>query len=203
MLLLPAMSKNILVLDLETKSIFDDHPSRKPEALGVSVVGTYCYATDTYRVYDESEILLLEQRLGDKPYLVGFNIRRFDMPVLRPYLHFDPSSLPMCDMLEILHKLLGHRVSLESVAQATLGTGKSGTGLDAVDFYRRGEMDKLRQYCLDDIRVTKDIFEYGAQHGEVFYTSKFDRSKKCRAAVEWRVEHPQANAPEAGQIGLF
>lgn len=196
------MSKNIVVLDLETKSIFNDHADRRPEVLGISVVGTYCYATDTYRIYDEAEIPQLEQRLSEKPLVVGFNIRRFDLPVLRPYLHFDPATLPMCDILEILHKALGHRVSLESVAQATLGTGKSGDGLEAVALYRRGELEKLRQYCRDDVQITKAIFEYGATHGEVFYTSKFDRHK-CRVSVAWRVEHPDHDSPATAQIGLF
>lgn len=196
------MRKNILVLDLETKSIFDDHADRKPEALGVSVVGTYCYRTGASRIYEEHEIPQLEQRLSEKPLVVGFNIRRFDFPVLRPYLRFDPTTLPMCDMLEVIHTQLGRRVSLESVAQATLGSGKSGTGLDAVDFYRRGEIEKLKKYCLDDVQVTKKVFEYGAQHGEIFYLSKFDRSK-CRVPVEWRMEHPEAEATGATQMGLF
>ncbi len=176
------MSKNILVLDLETKNLFGDHADRRPEALGISVIGTYCYRSGEYQTYEESEIPQLEQRLGEKPLVVGFNIRRFDLLVLRPYLHFDPSGLPMCDMLEIIHNLLGHRVSLETVAQATLGSGKSGTGIEAVELYRRGEMEKLKRYCLDDVRVTKEIFEYGAQHQEIFYLSKFDRAK-CRVPV--------------------
>ncbi|MBI2342924.1 MAG: ribonuclease H-like domain-containing protein [Deltaproteobacteria bacterium] len=196
------MTENILVLDLETKTIFGDHSDRRPESLGVSVVGTYCYRSDTYRIYDEAEIGALEHRLSDKPLVVGFNIRRFDMPVLKPYLHFDPAALPMLDILEIIHGILGHRVSLESIAQATLGAGKSGTGLDAVEYYRTGAMDKLRQYCLDDVKVTRQIFEYGAEHHELFYLKKFDRSK-ARVPVAWEVAHPDATSAEAAQIGLF
>ncbi len=194
--------KNILVLDLETKTIFDDHANRRPEALGVSVVGTYCYRLDNYRVYDESEISILEQRLAEKPLIVGFNIRRFDMPALKPYLHFDPASLPMCDMLEIIHKELGHRVSLESVAHATLGSGKSGSGLDAVEYYRTGQMDKLRRYCIDDVKVTRQIYEYGAEHGELFYTSKFGRGRG-RVKVSWQIRHPAKVDDGPEQTSLF
>lgn len=196
------MPKNILVLDLETQTIFSDHADRKPGSLGISVVGAYCYRTGEYRVYEEREIPVLAHRLADKPLVVGFNIRRFDMPVLAPYLPFDPLQLPMVDMLEQLHTILGHRVSLESVAVATLGHGKSGSGLDAVEYYRKGEMAKLKQYCLDDVRVTREIFEYGAAHGEVFYTAKFG-SAKGRAAVTWQVEHPEETGAQAAQMGLF
>lgn len=196
------MGKNILVLDLETKTIFSDHAERKPENLGVSVVGTYDYKTDKYRCFREEEMAELEERLAEKPLIVGFNIRRFDMPALKPSLHFDPGVLPMCDMLEIIHQKLGHRVSLESVAQATLGTGKSGSGLDAVEYFRKGEWDKLIKYCLDDVKVTRQVFEYGAQHSEIFYTSKFGNSKG-RCPVEWKVEHPDEGTQAAAQMGLF
>lgn len=196
------MGENILILDLETKSVFGDHADRRPGALGVSVVGTYCYKTDTYRCYPEVEIPALELRLTERPLVVGFNIRRFDFPVLKPYLHFDASTLPMCDMLEIIHKLLGHRVSLESVAQATLGTGKSGDGLDAVRYYQQGEMEKLIQYCMDDIKVTKAVYEYGVAHGEVFYLKKFDKAK-ARVPVAWELKHPEAEGEASAQMGLF
>ncbi len=195
------MGENILVLDLETKSLFEDHAERRPEVLGVSVVGTYCYRSDTYRVYDEKEIGALEERLSDKPLVVGFNIRRFDMPVLRPYLHFDPAILPMLDILEILHNQLGHRVSLQSVAEATLGAGKSGSGLDAVAYYRAGDFDSLRRYCEDDVKVTRAVYEYGAAHGELFFTSKFGNGKR-RAPVTWKIVHP-ASENTTEQFSLF
>ncbi|MBI4365909.1 MAG: ribonuclease H-like domain-containing protein [Deltaproteobacteria bacterium] len=195
------MPANILVLDLETKNIFQEvGGGRNVEALGVSVAGVFCYRTDEYQVFAEQELGTLEHILAERPLVVGFNIRRFDLPVLRPYLHFDPGTLPMCDMLEEMQKVLGHRVSLNSVAQATLGTGKSGSGLDAVEFYRRGEVDKLKRYCLDDVKITRQVFEYGAQHQEVFYTAKFGPGKG-RCPVTWTMEHPETDV--ATQATLF
>jgi DEAD/DEAH box helicase domain-containing protein len=196
------MGENILVLDLETKSIFADHTDRRPEVLGVSLVGTYCYRSGEYLLYREEQFGALEQRLSDKPLLVGFNIRRFDMPALRPYLHFDAGTLPMVDMLEIIHTQLGRRVSLDNTAQATLGNGKSGSGLDAVEYYRQGDWKKLEHYCRDDVKVTRKLFEYGATHREIFYTNKFDRSK-CRIPVSWEMTHPETHSDDATQIGLF
>lgn len=196
------MTDNILVLDLETKSIFSDHEDRRPESLGVSVVGTYCYRDDKYYCYREEEMADLEHRLSEKPLIVGFNIRRFDMPVLKPYLHFDPCALPMLDMLEVIHETLGRRISLENVAQATIGSGKSGSGLDAVEYYRKGEFDKLIKYCMDDVKVTKAVAEYGAENGELFYLSKFEK-KKARIPVEWALRHEELDDAGASQMGLF
>ncbi len=183
------MKPNIIVLDLETKHTFDEVEGRKPEKLGITVIGTYLYQEDVYRIYREEAIPELEELLTKKPLLVGFNIKRFDIPVLKPYLKMDPKDIPVLDVMDELVKVLGHRVSLNSVAQATLGTQKSGHGLDAIKYHRNGEWDKLEKYCLDDVRITKDVFEYGAKHKELFYLSKFDQGKS-RAPVDWEVKNP-------------
>lgn len=183
------MSKNIIVLDLETKHTFEEVEGRKPEKLGITVVGTYLYQTGEYKVFMENEIPELEELLTKKPLLVGFNIKSFDMAVLKPYLRMNPDSLPVLDIMMEMTVKLGHRVSLDSVAQATLGAGKSGHGLDAIKYYKNGEWDKLKKYCLDDVRLTKELFEYGAEKKELFYLTKFDKAK-AKCPVDWTVENP-------------
>lgn len=183
------MGQNIIVLDLETKYAFDEVKDRRPESLGITVVGVYLYQENKYLIYTEDEIGKLEQLLTKKPLLVGFNIRKFDIPVLKPYLKINPDQLPVLDIMEEFVKKLGHRVSLDSVAQATLNTGKSGHGLDAIKYYKNGEWEKLKKYCLDDVRLTKELFEYGAKNKELFYLTKFDRAK-ARVPMEWEIKHP-------------
>jgi len=190
---------NVIVLDIETKFTFDEVGGRdKFEALGVTVVGLYDYKTGQYKAIEEKDIARLEERLAQKPLVIGFNHKRFDMPVLRPYLHFDPSTLPMLDIMEEIQNVVGHRVSLESVAQATLGTGKSGDGLDAIRFYRNGEMDKLKKYCLDDVKLTKELYEHGCKYKELFFMSKYGTSK-TRVELNW--EKPQET--NLDQMALF
>ncbi|MDP3768378.1 MAG: hypothetical protein Q8S13_10215, partial [Dehalococcoidia bacterium] len=93
---------------------------RKLDLLGVSVVGIYSYETDRYDAYVEADLAAkLGPRLQAAELLIGFNNRRFDLPVLQPYLPFSVEGLPMLDILEEIVKSVGHRVSLESVAQAT------------------------------------------------------------------------------------
>jgi DEAD/DEAH box helicase domain-containing protein len=58
--------------------------------------------------------------------IIGFNIKGFDFEVLQPYLNFNIFDVPSLDLLEEIDKVLGHRISLETVAQGTLGSGKSG-----------------------------------------------------------------------------
>lgn len=174
-----------LVLDLETQREFGEVQGRKPELLGVSLVGVYSYADDQYTAYREAELASkLGPRLKAAELLIGFNIRRFDLPVLQPYLDFQLSTLPVLDIMEEIVKNLGHRVSLGSLAHATLGDKKSGSGLDALRWFKEGRFDLIEQYCLDDVRLTKEIYEYGKAHGRLFATSKFS-ADKLQIAVFW------------------
>jgi len=167
-----------LVLDLETQREFSEVEGRKPELLGVSVVGLYSYETDRYDAYREAELsTTLAPRLASAELLIGFNIRRFDLPVLQPYLPFSASTIPVLDILEEVVKNLGHRVSLDSIAQATLGRGKSGSGLEALRWFKEGRFDLITTYCLDDVKLTKEVYEYGKQHGRLFATSRFSEGK--------------------------
>ena len=137
------MSKqNIIVLDLETKRTFEDVGGRDNlGALGVSMVGVYSYRHKEYQAYFENDFPKLFSILSDKPLVIGFNHRRFDMPVLQPYFKdFDLKQLKLLDVMEELTKILGHRIGLDAVAQATLGTKKSGHGLDAIRYWNTGHL---------------------------------------------------------------
>ena len=174
-----------LVLDLETQRDFNEVEGRKPELLGISVVGLYSYAGDRYEAYLEADLAAtLGPRLQSAELLIGFNIRRFDLPVLQPYLPFAVATLPVLDIMEEVVKHLGHRLSLESIAQATLGRGKSGSGLDALRWFKEGRFDLITKYCLDDVKLTKEVYEYGKQHGRLFATSRFSE-EKLQIPVFW------------------
>ena len=199
------MSKqNIIVLDLETKRTFEDVGGRDNlGALGVSMVGVYSYRHKEYQAYFENDFPKLFSILSDKPLVIGFNHRRFDMPVLQPYFKdFDLKQLKLLDVMEELTKILGHRIGLDAVAQATLGTKKSGHGLDAIRYWNTGDLESLKKYCLDDVRITKEVYEYGAKHGELFFMDKFGTGK-IKVAVNWKLEEDKAPQETTKQFSLF
>lgn len=173
------MSKkpNTVVLDLETQKTFDEVGRQNVHKLKVSVVGIYDYLTEEYRAYEEKEIHQLEERLKEVDLLIGFNVRRFDLVVLQPYLFMSIESIPVLDILEEIEKVRGHRVSLQSVAQATIDVTKTGQGLDAVGLYQRGQIQLLKDYCLNDVKLTKDVYEYGKANGKVYFISNRDWKK--------------------------
>jgi len=184
-----------LVIDLETQKTFDEVGGRNYQDLLISVLGAYRYDEDRYDCYLEGELHRLENLLIDSPLVIGFNIRKFDFPVLQRYVKLDTSKLPILDLMEDITNRLGHRVSLDSVAQATLNVGKTGHGLDAIDYFREGKWDLLKSYCLNDVKITRDVYEYGLKHGHVFYLTR-DGSDRKSVKVEWD-RYPATEVPAA------
>ncbi len=178
------MAQNYLALDLETQKTFDEVGRQNLHKLKVSVVGIYDYLNDEYRCYEESEISILEERLKSAELLIGFNIRRFDLPVLSPYLFLSIETLPVLDLMDEIEKVRGHRVSLHSVAQATLGITKTGEGWNAVNLYAQGRIEELKRYCLNDVKLTKEIYDYGCRENRVYFISNRDW-KKYEIPINW------------------
>ena len=182
------VGKNILVLDLETQKSFKEVKGTRAnllEKLKISVVGVYDYLDNSYRTYEEKEIMALEKRLQELDFVVGFNIRRFDLPVLAPYIFLSVQNLPVLDLLEDVEQFRGHRASLDSLVRPTLKAHKSGTGKDALTLFKENRMKELKQYCLDDVRLTKEIYEYGVMHSKVFFTSSWDY-QTYEIPVKWK-----------------
>lgn len=107
------------------------------------------------------------------------------MPVLQPYFFVSVQELPpLLDLMEDLEQKLGFRVGLDSVARSTLGVGKTGDGLDAVRFFAQGRMEELKQYCLNDVKITRELYEYGRDNGRVYVMTRGNTEKK-EVPVEW------------------
>jgi DEAD/DEAH box helicase domain-containing protein len=197
------MGENIIVFDIETKNAFGDVGGRDNLSnLGISVVGAFDYRTHEFDIFEEAELSKFADRLAKIPMLVGFNSKRFDLPILQNYIPFSLKGLPHLDIMEEIVKAVGHRVSLDSVAKATLGTKKSGSGLDAIRYFKEGRMDELKRYCLDDVKITKDVFEYGAKNGELFFESKFGQTKSV-VKVGWEIKNPKDSGREDTQFKMF
>lgn len=162
---------NEVVLDLETQKTFDEVGGRNIHLLRVSVAGIYCYEKDDFMIFTEGDILNLLPILESTDRVIGFNIKRFDYLVLEPYFKRDLKALPTLDIMEDVQRNLGHRLSLQSLASATLGEGKTGSGLDAIHFFRQGKMNELIEYCKADVRLTRNLYEYGRAHGHLLYRS--------------------------------
>ena len=115
--------------------------------------------------------------------VVGFNNLRFDYEVLHYYTTLDLRQLPTLDMLVELQNTLSHRLSLDSIATATFGVEKTAEGLQAIEWFKQGKLAEIAEYCCYDVKITKLVHEYGAQHKQLHYANRF--GKKMTVPVKW------------------
>jgi DEAD/DEAH box helicase domain-containing protein len=82
-----------------------------------------------------------------------------------------------------LFKVTQKKLSLDSLATATLGVEKTSDGLQAIKWYREGKLLEIAEYCCYDVKITRMLHEYGKIHKKVYY---FDRlGKKQAIPVNW------------------
>jgi uncharacterized protein YprB with RNaseH-like and TPR domain len=158
-----------VVFDIETSNIFDEVGSNDPAKLDISIVGIYDDTTDTYSSYAVEEFPALWPILERADMLIGFNSDHFDIPLLNKYYPGDLTKIKSLDLLVEVKRSLGRRLRLDTIAQATLGVNKSGHGLEATKWWKEGKRDQVRSYCLDDVRITKDIYDYARENKELKY----------------------------------
>ena len=156
-----------IVFDIETKNEFREVGSADPAALDISVVGIHDSLDGTLRCFVEEEFPQLWPILEKADLLIGFNSDHFDIPILDKYYFGDLTKIRSLDILKEVRKSIGRRVKLDQIAEATLGRKKSGHGLEAIAWWRRGEVEKVKKYCLDDVQITKDVYDYALKHQEL------------------------------------
>ncbi len=176
--------KNIVYFDLETQKSADEVGGwDKVRDMRMSVGVTYSTSRGDYRVYDERNIEELLTELQRADLVVGFNNLGFDYEVLHYYTVLDLRQLPTLDMLIEIRKTLPHRLSLDSIAHATMGVEKTSEGLQAIRWYKEGKLVEIAEYCCFDVKITKLVHEYGAARKQLFYTNKF--GAKLSVPVSW------------------
>ncbi|MCC7522278.1 ribonuclease H-like domain-containing protein [Candidatus Uhrbacteria bacterium] len=187
-----------VVLDIETQNTFQDVGAYNPSLLNVSLVGCYFFETDTFEAFFEADLPKLWPRLERAERIIGYNLVGFDYPCLQRYYSGDIMRLPTVDLLVEIEKRLGFRIKLDDVAQATLGVGKSGHGLQAVEFWKKGELEKLKEYCLQDVRVTRDVYEFALQNSFV----RFHNRQGQLQDIPLPLEPPEAETRPAINLSL-
>ena len=158
-----------IVFDIETSNIFQDVGSNNPADLSISIVGIYEYEGDRYSTFTQEEFGKLWPILENDDMFITFNGDHFDIPLLNKYYQGDLFKIKSLDILKEMHKSAGRRMKLDQIAEGTLGINKSGHGLDAIKWWKNGEVDKVKKYCLEDVRITKDVYEYALKNGKLIF----------------------------------
>lgn len=158
-----------IVFDVETSNLFQDVGTNNPADLTISLLAIYDYAEDKYSSFLESELSQLWPILSKADVLIGYNSDHFDIPLLNKYYPGNLAKIKSVDLLKEIRNAIGRRVRLDQVAQGTLGVSKSGHGLQALEWWKKGEIEKVRAYCIDDVKITKELYDYALKNGKLFY----------------------------------
>jgi DEAD/DEAH box helicase domain-containing protein len=175
--------RHFIVIDVETKQLVQDVGGWDHiDKLGISVACAYDSKTDQFLSFRENELKTLID-LCEERLVIGYNIRGFDLPVMVPY-GLDVQRLDVFDIMYDLQTLTRQQfLKLEAVARGTLGAGKSADGLMAVEWWKTGQIQKIIDYCLQDVKVTRDVFQFGRQNGMVRIQRSED--KIVDVPVQW------------------
>jgi DEAD/DEAH box helicase domain-containing protein len=177
----------VLFFDLETQRSAEEVGGwHNAHLMRVSLAVVYDLRAGRFETFRESDVPALVARLAAADLVVGFNVRGFDYHVLKGYTGSDLSELPTFDLLEALHGRLGFRVSLGHLAEETLGSAKSGDGLQALAWWRDGRLAELEEYCRKDVALLRDLFDFALREGYLFMRTR--SGDRVRVPTRWSMD---------------
>jgi DEAD/DEAH box helicase domain-containing protein len=180
--------RNIVYFDLETQRGEQEVGGwRNIARMGMSVGVTFSTARGTYAIYLEEDIPALVEELRRADLVVGYNVLRFDYAVVEAYVPLDLSLAPTADLMLDIQEAVGHRVSLDEVAESTLGVNKTAKGVDALKWWKQGRVRDIAEYCCYDVKVTRMVHEHGAREGKVTIPDRKTRLNR-EAQVKWKLD---------------
>ncbi len=164
-----------VIFDLETQKFFDEIEGSDPADLGVSILSMYVRILDENFCEIKGEMIsFLEEDLGKSweyfksaTRIVGFNSKHFDVPALKNYLPLELTKIPHLDILEHVKEANGKRVSLNAIVKETLGDSKADDPRNAITYWSKHDeesLKKLKFYCEEDVRLTKEVYDYGLKN---------------------------------------
>lgn len=181
-----------IVFDIETRNIFSEVGSSDPTALDISVVGIYDSENDSYHSFLQEELKDLWPILERADLLIGFYSEHFDLPLLNKYYPGDLSKIPHLDILKEIKKQYGRGMRLDQLAEGTLGKNKTSHGLEAVKWWRQGEIQKIKDYCLADVKITKEIYDYALANQKLSFKEGRDLKEIALDTKDWEATNSSA-----------
>lgn len=162
-----------IVFDIETKNIFQDVGSRNPEDLDISIVGLYDYETDKYHTFLQEEFDTMWEFIKKADLLITFNGEYFDIPLLNKYYRKaglgDLKDIRSLDVFKEIKNTSGRWLKLDKIAEGTFGINKISDGFEAVKWWREGKIEEIKKYCLSDVKITKDVYEFALKNKKLIF----------------------------------
>lgn len=174
---------NTVVYDIETFE-YDSKIKEFDVSNHALAVGVTYDNLNEYRFWYEDDTVELVDFLLKFDTIVGFNIKGFDNLVLSSY---DKNFLKdlnsrSTDLLEVIERRLGYRISLDSILKHTLKKEKSAHGKTSIGWWNSGEKEKVKEYCKSDVQLTLELYLYGLKHEEIFFETQ---GQIRRVSLNW------------------
>lgn len=194
------------VWDVETLRWAREVPGgwTNPAGFGLAVAKVLDHTGEMHTFYEEDGPRLLAF-LNGFDLVVGFNSYKFDCGVLAAHGDVGRIRDRTLDILLSLDQATGipHCVSLERASTATLGRGKLlADGAEAVDLWRQNTPESRRiveDYCELDVRLTFELWRFGATHGYVFAPRRPGRGRAPRGDGRVPISWPSPDLVAAGR----
>src|SRR3989338_5196158 len=156
-----------ITFDIETEGIFRTNGDFSN--LEITVLGVHDTLDNSLKGIYKDELCDAWPLFEAADIIIGYNSEHFDIPILNKYYAGDLTKIKSVDLLKEVKNVLGRRLKLDNLAEATLGRGKTADGLEAVEWWKKGLREKVRDYCLADVAITLELYEYAKKHGSVKY----------------------------------
>ena len=192
-----------VIFDTETKKFFDEIDDFDPGKLGVSIVSIYSRTLGDDLKETEGKMESFWEEDFPKMWdiftkadrIIGFNSIGFDVPALAPYSPVPFTKLKHFDILSEIKNSIGKRMSLDSLAKATLGRAKSDQGINAIKYWNEHSPEslaKLKKYCEMDVAITRDLYDYALHNGILKYTDFWNENHDIKLDFGYPKDEPKA-----------
>lgn len=174
--------RRIAVFDAEIKKRIEDCSKgwQSHDEMGVSVLVIFDYYSMRYRVFDDNNHEEAVAILHTYDMVVGFNTVGFDWKLLKATWDFPKEGRKSSDF-DILREIWIAKglnpnqfkpethggFKLDDVAFDTIGMRKTANGALAPIMYQQGHFAELTDYCLEDVRIERSLFEFVVNYGYV------------------------------------
>jgi DEAD/DEAH box helicase domain-containing protein len=199
-----------VIFDLETQKFFDEIEGSDPADLGVSILSMYVRTLDLHfneikgemHSFFEDDLIKSWDYFKNANRIIGFNSKHFDVPALKPYLPIEITKIPHLDILEHVREENGRRVSLNAIVKETLGDHKADDPANAILYWQKRDevsLAKLKFYCEEDVRLTKEIYDYGLKKKKLRFKDYWNTVR----TIDVDFSYPVAEVKNEAQTSLF
>ncbi len=199
-----------VIFDLETQKFFDEIEGSDPADLGVSILSMYVRTLDSdfneikgeMHSFFEDDLIKSWDYFKNANRIIGFNSKHFDVPALKPYLPIEITKILHLDILEHVREENGRRVSLNAIVKETLGDHKADDPANAILYWQKRDevsLAKLKFYCEEDVRLTKEIYDYGLKNKKLIFKDYWNTVR----TIDVDFSYPVVEVKKEAQTSLF